>query len=127
MPPTLTALLCIYFFFNTLQIYLEDQFNCEGIQIPYFVNSKSRGHILKQSTQVRFASFFSVGFITAIVVSSPERRLEKRTFVQSGDWNEKPSLLEISRNVKGHISRLKIFRYVSRNLEIFISRKEMDK
>ena len=34
-----------------------------------------------QCTEVRFASFFSGGFITAIVVNPPERRLEKRTSV----------------------------------------------
>ena len=36
-----------------------------------------------QSTEVRFSSFFSVGFITAIVVNPSERELEKRTSVQS--------------------------------------------
>ena len=32
-------------------------------------------------TEVRFAGFFSGGFITAIVVNPPERRLAKRTSV----------------------------------------------
>jgi hypothetical protein len=36
-----------------------------------------------QCTEVRFASFLSGGFITAIVVNPPERKLAKRTSVQS--------------------------------------------
>ena len=36
-------------------------------------------------TNVRFASFLSGGFITAIVVNSPERKLEKRTSVDCSD------------------------------------------
>ena len=32
-------------------------------------------------TEVRFVSFFSGGFITAIVVNQPERKLGKRTSV----------------------------------------------
>ena len=35
-----------------------------------------------QCTEVRFASFLSGGFITAIVVNPPERKLAKRTYVQ---------------------------------------------
>ena len=35
-----------------------------------------------QRTEVRFASFLSDGFITAIVVNPPERKLTKRTSVQ---------------------------------------------
>ena len=35
-----------------------------------------------ECTEVQFASFFSGGFITAIVVNPPERRLTKRTSVQ---------------------------------------------
>ena len=35
-----------------------------------------------QLTEVLFASFFPVGFITAIVINPPERRLAKRTSVQ---------------------------------------------
>ena len=34
---------------------------------------------------MRFSSFFSGGFITAIVVNPPERKLAKRTSVQ---WDE---------------------------------------
>ena len=36
-----------------------------------------------QSTEMRFASFFSGGFITVIVVNPPEWKLPKRTSVQS--------------------------------------------
>ena len=38
---------------------------------------------LDQSTEVRFASFFSGGFITTIEVNPLERNLAKRTSVQS--------------------------------------------
>ena len=40
-----------------------------------------------QCTEVRFASFLSGGFITAIVVNPPERKVTKRTSVQ---WRENP-------------------------------------
>ena len=43
-----------------------------------------------QCTEVRFASFFSGGFITAIVVNPLERRLTKRTSVQSTAGNYYP-------------------------------------
>ena len=47
---------------------------------------KNKNHIpnsiSSQCTDVRFASFFSGGFITAIVVNPPERKLAKRTSVQ---------------------------------------------
>ena len=38
--------------------------------------------LLKQCTEVRFASFLSGGFITAIIVNPLERKLAKRTSVQ---------------------------------------------
>ena len=47
-------------------------------------NISTRRHTLKtfvQCTEMRFASFFSGGFITAIVVNPPERKLAKRTSV----------------------------------------------
>ena len=37
---------------------------------------------IEQCTEVCFASFFPGGFITAIVINSPERKLAKRTLVQ---------------------------------------------
>ena len=37
---------------------------------------------MKQCTEVRFANFLSVGFITAILVNLPERKLAKHTSVQ---------------------------------------------
>jgi hypothetical protein len=47
-------------------------------------------HKFQQCTEVRFASFFSGGFITAIVVNPPEKRLTKCTSVQwvggGGGW-----------------------------------------
>ena len=36
----------------------------------------------KQCTEVRFASFLSGGFIIAIVINPPERKLANRTSVQ---------------------------------------------
>ena len=45
------------------------------------------------STDVQFASFFSSGFITAIAVNPPERRLAKRTSLQ---WSEKEIILGIA-------------------------------
>ena len=39
-------------------------------------------YVLVQCTEVRFASFISSGFITAIVVNPPEKKLTKRTSVQ---------------------------------------------
>ena len=39
-------------------------------------------HLNTQCTEVSFASFLSGGFITAIVVNPPERKLAKRTSVQ---------------------------------------------
>jgi len=50
----------------------------------YNVNSLSKQPEMPQSTEVRFASFFSGGLITAIVVNLLERKLVKRTSVQSG-------------------------------------------
>ena len=37
--------------------------------------------IFGHCTEMRFACFFSGGFITAIVVNPPERKLKKRTSV----------------------------------------------
>jgi hypothetical protein len=36
----------------------------------------------QQRTEVRFASFFSGGFTTMVVMNPPEKKLEKRTSVQ---------------------------------------------
>ena len=41
---------------------------------------------MSQCTEVRFASFLSGGFITAIVVNSLERKLANRTSVQCSDF-----------------------------------------
>ena len=50
-----------------------------------------------QCTEVQFASFFSGGFITAIVVNPPERRLAKHTFV---GWCNSGVIKLSSRNPK---------------------------
>ena len=42
---------------------------------------------VNQCTEVRFASFLSSGFITAIVVNPPERKLAKHTSVHWRAWN----------------------------------------
>ena len=42
-------------------------------------------NVLSNCTEVRFASFLSGGFITAIVVNPPERKLAKRTSVNCTD------------------------------------------
>ena len=46
----------------------------KGFQPKNFLNSM-------HSTEVRYASFFSGGFITVIVVNPPERKPAKRTYV----------------------------------------------
>ena len=46
------------------------------------LTGKLIGQNSNQCTEVRFSSFFSGGFITAIVVNPSERKLEKRTSVQ---------------------------------------------
>ena len=47
--------------------------------------------------EVRFANFLSSGFITAIVVNPPERKLAKRTSVQwPTEWAQKFKFLQNS-------------------------------
>ena len=55
------------------------QINFESAFTYYFVESKVKTAL--QYTEVRFASFLSGGFITAIVVNPPESQLAKRTSV----------------------------------------------
>ena len=43
--------------------------------------------LCSQCTEVRFASFLSGGFITAIVVYPPERKLTKHTSVECKNLN----------------------------------------
>ena len=49
-------------------------------------------------TEVRFASFLSGGFITAILVNPPERKQAKRNYLQSM-FNKKGLSCRIGRNV----------------------------
>ena len=49
--------------------------------IGHLILATSPRFILSWKTEVRFASFLSDGFITAIVVNPPERKLAKRTSV----------------------------------------------
>jgi len=53
-------------------------------------------HCALQSTEMRFSSFFSGGFITAIVVNPPERKLAKRTSVQSVAGKTKCTIVVVS-------------------------------
>ena len=60
----------------------RDMFVFIKLQIlNYKVSVSSMPHSI-QCTEVHFASFLSGGFITAIVVNPPERKLAKRTSVQ---------------------------------------------
>ena len=62
-------------------------------KITYLAKSKRVAHC----TEVHFASFLSGGFITAIVVNPPERKLAKRTSVHCSEkpWNRhKADLLQ---------------------------------
>ena len=56
------------------------------------------GRILPHWTDVRFSSFFSVGFITAIVVNPPERKLAKRTSVHCTALHRGPSGITLTKN-----------------------------
>ena len=48
--------------------------------VPIFCTTIHYSHHL-QCTEVRFVSFLSGGFMPAIVVNPPERKLAKRTFL----------------------------------------------
>ena len=45
-----------------------------------------------QCTEVQFASFFSGGFVTAIIVNPPERKMTIRTSVQKPNSYDRPRL-----------------------------------
>ena len=62
----------------TLPIKLLDK----KITFVYFTRTKLPNRVVLHCTEVRFAIFLSSGFITAIVVNPPERKLAKRTSVQ---------------------------------------------
>ena len=48
---------------------------------------------MRKCTEVRFASFLSGGFITAIVVNPPERKLAKRTSVHCSVDTQTPAFI----------------------------------
>ena len=54
--------------------------NCSNLGLPDFLVTN-----VDHCTEVRFASFPSGGFINAIVVNPPERKLAKCSSVQSSD------------------------------------------
>ena len=62
--------------------FFYDLLDLERIFLNIFFFSYTYLSTLNQCTEVRFASFFSDGFITDIVVNPPERRLAKCTSVQ---------------------------------------------
>ena len=57
--------------------------------------------VLRHCTEVRFTSFFSGGFITAIVVNPPERRLAKHISVQWLVWDYYPGV-NIKQIIQGY-------------------------
>ena len=69
-----------YFFLDlSPDLPFQPKSNSSLHYIIYIVKSRA----VDQSTEVRFDSFLFGGFITAIVVNIPERKLAKRTSVQS--------------------------------------------
>ena len=72
------------------------------VDIRNFINFKSRNLLFNTGggqtlhTEVRFASLLSGGFITAIVVHLPERKLAKRTSVHWFTVKHSKAGLEIS-------------------------------
>ena len=50
-------------------------------------------------TEVRFKSFFSGGFTTMAIMNPPEKKLEKRTFVQRAFFSSKRPA-QLKRNEK---------------------------
>ena len=56
-------------------------FSLENNNIHATTNIITPGKQESHCTEVRFASFLSSGFITAIVVNPPEKKLAKRTSV----------------------------------------------
>ena len=67
---------------------------------------------IQSITVVRFASFFSSGFITAIVVNPPESKLAKRTSVQ---WCVLPVSFPVAVQLNLHETDL-LFWYLSHHL-----------
>ena len=63
-------------FSNPVQLDIKCKQNCK-VKLLVVVHFQ-----ITLCTEVRFASFLSVGFITAIVVDPPERKLTKHTSVQ---------------------------------------------
>ena len=73
-----------------LVLVLNNTYHCR-IEKPnqqVFCNQKCPTVLTVQWTEVRFTSFLSGGFITAIVVNPPERKLAKRTSVHSWSWGK---------------------------------------
>ena len=77
-----------------LVLVLNNTYHCR-IEKPnqqVFCNQNSPTVLTVQWTEVRFTSFLSGGFITAIVVNPPERKLAKRTSVQWCSFEDKGPL-----------------------------------
>ena len=68
------------------------------------VGHKNTNDSVPQCTEVRFASLLSGGFITAIVVNPPERKLAKRTIVHcQGNINPESLRKMYSGTLKWHL------------------------
>ena len=65
-----------------LQVMLPDAFYFVTGWLALLAREDGRLGSALQCTEVHFASFLSGGFITAIVVNPPERKLAKNTSVQ---------------------------------------------
>ena len=71
-------------FFIKIRLALSPQSNFDEKKAQRFIRKEVTSYkiyTLAHYTEVRFASFFSGGFITAIVGNPPERKVAKRTSV----------------------------------------------
>ena len=73
----------MWFIFKSRHAQNSGKLLALGSTLFIFLKSRQTQN-LHQCTEMRFASFLSGGFITAIVVNPPERKLAKRTSVDCG-------------------------------------------
>ena len=78
-----------FFFLKNLETYLEPA-HLKSRSSSFFPSQ--RRTVVGWCTEVRFASFFSGGFITIAVINPPERKLAKRTSVSCRVIKEFPAL-----------------------------------
>ena len=65
-----------------------------GAESWFVVASYAFAEMTLQCTEVRFSSLFSGGFITAIIVNPPERKLANAPLCIGGSFWQKHSLLQ---------------------------------